>query len=207
MFDRALRRVIDPMMDRLARPLAERGLSADLATWSGFACGVAAMAAIAGNRYLLGLAFFLGNRLLDGLDGSLARARAPRGSDRGAYLDILLDFIVYAGIVFAFAMAQPERALAAAFLIFSFVGTGTSFLAFAIFAERRGLTSQLPAKKGFFHIGGLAEGGETIALFAIASLRPDWFEPLAWTAGALCWLTTVVRVRAALKLLPELPPS
>ncbi len=199
MFDRRLRQYCDPPLDRFAAILAARGWPADGLTWAGFALGLLAMLAIANAAYLCGLAFFLGNRLLDGLDGAVARAGRAFGrgpSDRGAYLDILLDFLIYAGFVFAFAWAVPDRGLAAAFLIFSFVGTGASFLAFAVFAPAR------DAKKGFAHLGGLTEGGETIAVFILFCLFPESFATIAWIFGGLCWLTTFGRLRAALRLLP-----
>ena len=85
----------------------------------------------------LALALLLVNRLADGLDGAVARQ--TRLTDLGGFLDIVLDFIVYAGMVFAFALADPAaNALAAAFLLFAFMGTGSSFLAFAIMAAKRG---------------------------------------------------------------------
>ncbi len=58
-----------------------------------------------------------------------------------------------------------------AFLLFSFInGTGSSFLAYAIMAERSG-SAGLPAqqghkRKGFFYLGGLTEGAETILVLA-----------------------------------------
>ena len=63
----------------------------------------------------------------DGLDGAVARHVGV--TDLGGYLDIVLDFLIYSGIVFGFAVGRPDQALPAAFLIFSFVGTGTAFLA------------------------------------------------------------------------------
>jgi phosphatidylglycerophosphate synthase len=193
MLDARLRRLIDPPLDRLCAPLARHGLSADLATIVGFAAGLAAMAAIAGEAYGLGLGFLLLNRLLDGLDGALARRTGI--TDRGGFLDIVCDFIVYAGVPMAFALADPAaNALPAAFLIFSFIGTATSFLAFAIMAAKRGMTTELRGKKSLYYLGGLTEGSETVLAFVLACLWPAWFPLIAWTFGALCWLTTAIRV-------------
>ncbi|HEX5079506.1 MAG TPA: CDP-alcohol phosphatidyltransferase family protein, partial [Geminicoccaceae bacterium] len=142
MLDARLRRLVDPALDRLCRPLAARGLPADAVTIAGFAIGVGAAAAIAAQAYLLGLGLLLLNRLFDGLDGAVARQRGL--TDRGGFLDIVLDFLVYAAVPFAFALAEPAtNALPAAFLVFSFVGSGTSFLAFAIMAAKRGITTEL----------------------------------------------------------------
>ena len=196
MLDARLRRLIDPPLERLAAPLAAHGLSANAATLAGFACGVAAMAAIAFQAYLLGLALLLLNRAFDGLDGAIARQRGL--TDLGGFLDILLDFIVYSGIPFAFALADPAaNALPAAFLIFSFVGTGASFLAFATMAAKRGLATDLRGKKSLYYLGGLTEGTETIAAFVLACLLPHWFAAVAWIFGTLCWLTTATRIAVA----------
>jgi len=196
MLDARLRRLIDPPLERLAGHLAGLGLSANAVTLIGFALGLCAMAAIALRAYPLGLALLLVNRLCDGLDGALARRRGL--SDLGGFLDITLDFIVYAGVPLAFALADPARnGLAAAFLIFSFVGTGTSFLAFAVMAAKRGLSTELRGRKSLYYLGGLTEGTETILAFVVACLLPGWFPTIAWIFGGLCWLTTATRIAVA----------
>jgi phosphatidylglycerophosphate synthase len=77
------------------------------------------------------------------------------------------------------------------------MGTGSSFLAFAIMAAKRGLSTELSGRKSLYYIGGLTEGTETIAAFVLACLWPAWFPLIAWVFGALCWLTTATRVAAA----------
>jgi phosphatidylglycerophosphate synthase len=200
MFDRALRRRIDPSLDRLARKAQAAGLSPDQVSWIGFGLGFLAIVAIASGSEFWGLLLFGANRLCDGVDGSLARLEQP--TDRGAYLDIVLDFFSYAGFVFACAVARPEDAVAAAFLIFSFVGTGTTFLAHAIMAAKRQLPEDATHRKGFANLGGLTEGGETIAVFVVMLLFPGAFAALAWIFGILCWLTTATRMHATLRTLP-----
>lgn len=196
MLDARLRRLVDPALDRLCRPLAQAGWSANLVTTLGFAIGLGAMAAIARQAYGVGLCLLLLNRLLDGLDGALARRLGV--SDLGGFLDIVGDFVIYAGVPLAFALAAPRaNALPAAFLIFSFVGTGTSFLAYAIMAAKRGMTTELRGKKSLYYLGGLTEGTETIVAFVLACLWPAWFPLIAWLFGGLCWLTTATRVAVA----------
>jgi phosphatidylglycerophosphate synthase len=129
--------------------------------------------------------------LADGLDGVIARQVGA--TDRGAFLDIALDFFFYATVPLGFALAAPENALAAAVLICAFVGTGSSFLAFAVIAAKRGLRSEAYSTKGIYYLGGLTEGAETIALFALMCLVPAWFVPLAYAFAAACLVTTVLR--------------
>jgi phosphatidylglycerophosphate synthase len=198
--DAPLRRLIDPPLDRLSVPLAAHGLSANAITVAGFAFGLAAAASIAWRAYLLGLALLLLNRLCDGLDGAVARRRGL--TDLGGFLDIVLDFLVYSAVPFAFALADPAaNALPAAFLIFSFMGTGSSFLTYAIMAAKRGLTTKLRGRKSLYYLGGLTEGTETIVAFVLACLWPAWFPPIAWVFGALCWLTTATRIMVAVQTL------
>ena len=195
MLDRAARQLVEPALARMAAAAERRGLTPNQVTIGGFVLGVAAIAAIAAGWYLAGLALLLANRVADGVDGTLARRVGL--TDLGGYLDIVLDFIVYAGAGFAFALADNENAVAAAFLIFSFMGTGSSFLAFAIFAAKRKLEGEAATAKGFYYLGGITEGTETILFFVIVLLSPDAFPAAAYIYGALCWLTTIGRVGAA----------
>lgn len=190
-----MRRLIDPPLDRMGRRLAAAGVSANAVTAAGFAVGLLAVPCLALQWYGAALAVILLNRLGDGLDGAVARR--TRLTDLGGYLDIVCDFVFYAAVPFGFALARPENAVAAAFLIFSFAGTGSSFLAFAILAAKRGLSTAARGAKSFYHLGGLTEGSETIALFVLICLAPSAFPPLAWGFGALCWITTVSRMLGA----------
>lgn len=199
MLDARLRRLAGRPLDRLGEALASRGLSAEAVTAAGFGVGGLAAAALAVQAYWPALALILANRLLDGLDGAVARHRGP--TDFGGFLDIVCDFVVYAGIVLGFALGRPDMALPAAFLIFSFVGTGTSFLAFAVAAAKRGISTGSHGAKSFYYLGGLTEATETTALFLAICLWPDGFAWLAWGFGALCWATAATRVAQARALL------
>jgi phosphatidylglycerophosphate synthase len=189
-------RFILPLQRKLLAPLAARfvarGVRADQISLAGFAIGLLAVPAIASGAYVFGLVLILLNRLADGLDGAVARQTLA--TDRGAFLDIALDFVFYATVPLAFALANPEHnALAAAVLITSFVGTGSSFLAFAVIAAKRGLTADAYPAKGLYYLGGLTEGGETIALFTAFCLFPQSFPVLAYGFAALCLITTLTR--------------
>ena len=136
MFDARLRRLIDPPLDAAGRRLAGWGLSANATTLGGFVIGLAALPLLAAGQFTAALIVILLNRLADGLDGAIARSLGP--SDLGGYLDILCDFLFYGAVVFGFVLAAPDNHIPGAFLLFSFIGTGSSFLAFAILAARHG---------------------------------------------------------------------
>ena len=195
MLDRALNDRLQRPLQALARWLAGQGVRADHLTWAGFAVGLLAVPLIASGHPRWALLAMALNRLADGLDGTLARLTTP--TDRGAFLDITLDFLFYASIPLAFALANPAaNGLAAAVLLFAFMGTASSFLAFAVLAARRGLTSTAYPRKGFYYLGGLTEATETLTVFTLMCLVPIWFVPLALGFAALCALTTVTRVVA-----------
>ncbi|MBA4260756.1 MAG: hypothetical protein C0443_01680 [Comamonadaceae bacterium] len=193
MLDKAIQQALRPLMTRAARGLVRLGVGADAISFTGLAIGLLAAGAIALQHYLPGLALLLLSRLLDGLDGAVARATQP--TDRGGFLDITLDFLFYAAIPLAFALADPAaNALPAAVLLASFIGTGSSFLAFAVVAEKQKLHSVALPDKSFYFLGGLTEATETIAAFAAMCLWPQWFPQIAYGFAVLCGITTVLRI-------------
>lgn len=202
MFDHRLNTALRGPLTAMARQLQARGLRPDTLTWAGFAVGLLALPLIASGHSGLALLAIALNRLADGLDGAVARLGQP--TDRGAFLDITLDFVFYASIPLGFALADPAaNGLAAALLLFGFMGTGSSFLAFAVLAARRGLHSTAFPNKGLYYLGGLTESTETIAVFVCMCLWPAWFVPLACGFAALCGLTTATRIVAALNALGD----
>lgn len=193
MLDRAAATLIRPAIDRLARVLAELGLGANQMTLLGFAIGMVAAALIASGYFLSAAAAILLSRLCDGLDGAIARR--SRTTDAGGFLDIALDFVFYAAIPLAFALADPTRnALAAALLLAAFCGTMSSFLAFAVIAAKRRMDNLAWPDKSFYFLGGLTEATETLACFIAMCIWPQHFALLASVFAALCLVTTVTRV-------------
>ncbi len=197
MLDAVARKLVDPPLNVAGRSLARAGVSANTVTTVGFVLGLGSAAAIAVEAYGAGLFLFALNRLADGLDGAVARAR--RKTDIGGYLDIVLDFLVYAAVVVGFAAARPENALPAALLLATFIGTGTTFLTFAIFAAKHGLETQSRGAKSLYYLGGLTEGTETIIFFVLFCLLPSWFPTLAYIFAAGCVITTTSRIAIAVR--------
>ncbi len=194
MLDRHLVPWQERVLHRPAKWLAAQGINANALTITGFVAGMLAVLSIAFQRYELGLALILVNRVFDGLDGAVARLTNP--TDRGAFLDIALDFFFYAAVPVGFALADPTaNALPASVLLLSFVGTGSSFLAFAAIGQRRGLPPPQFPQKGILYLGGLTEGAETIAFLVLACLLPAAFPVLALVFAAFAMLTTIARWR------------
>ena len=194
MFDAKLKLVIDPFLVQSGKICLRLGLTANMLTVTGFVIGLCCGLLIYAEAYNWALLALLLSRICDGLDGAVARLSQP--TDFGGYLDIVCDFLFYAFVPFCFALSHPEQAAAAAFLMLSFVGTGTSFLAYAILdaKQKAGNVLQHKRTKSFAYLGGLTEGTETIAVFALILLYPAYFTALALVFGFLCWLTTGYRV-------------
>jgi phosphatidylglycerophosphate synthase len=200
MLDRAANAALMPLLQAGARLLVRARIGADAVSVAGFIVGLTAAAAIALQAYALGLALLLASRLADGLDGPVARLTQP--TDRGAFLDITLDFLFYASIPLAFAFADPAaNAQPAAVLLAAFIGTGSSFLAFAVLAQKRGIASSEYPNKGLYYLGGLTEATETLICFALMCVWPEKFAWWAYGFAALCALTTATRIVGGVRVL------
>jgi phosphatidylglycerophosphate synthase len=191
MFDARLRPLIDPPLNALGRWLARWGIGANTVTLAGLIPALGAAVAISHEQYLVGLALILVNRLLDGLDGAVARANGL--TDLGGYLDTLADYVLYVAVPIAFGLANAANTLAALLLVASFTLTCASFLVFAAIAAKRGEETSAHGAKSIFYSTGLAEGGETIAAFAAMCLWPAQFPAIAIGFAMLCLLTVIQR--------------
>ncbi len=208
MLDRSLKPFLDIPLDFIARGAVYCGVRPNQVTFFAFLLGIVAFVLICLEHYGWALVFVLLNRVLDGLDGVLAR-RMKRISDRGGFLDIVFDFLFYGLVPLGFAVADPElNALAAALLLFSFIGTGSSFLAFALFAQKRNISTDFSAEfsKSFHYLGGLTEGTETVFMFVLMLLFPSFFWLFAIVFSIACFFTTSTRIYSSYVRLRDEPP-
>jgi len=196
MFDAKLRPLIDPPLNRVGRALAKMGVTANMLTFGGLALGLGGAIAIALGALWLGLGLITANRLLDGLDGAVARVNGP--TVLGGYFDIVADFAFYVSVPVGFGVLAAENTLPALVLVASFVLTGVSFLAFAVIAAERGEETAAHGAKSFFYSTGLAEGSETIAVFVAMCVFPAWFAVIAYAYAGLCVLTVFQRSAMAI---------
>jgi phosphatidylglycerophosphate synthase len=200
MIDARIRELIDPPLARAGRSLAATGIGADAITIGGCVLGLAAALAIARGQFGIALILLIANRIADGLDGAVAQA--TRRTDRGAFLDITLDFFVYAAVPLGFAAWNAHaNALPAAFLLASFLANGSAFLAFSVMAERHGLVTARQGRKSIYYLAGMAEGFETIAFMVAFCIFPGQFPILATVFATLCWASAAGRLFLGWKLL------
>lgn len=200
MFDARIRILIDPPLNAAGRRMAGWGLSANTVTIAGFLAGIIGAMLIAAGQPLAGLVIILMSRVADGLDGAIARATEK--TDLGGFLDVVLDFIFYGAVPLAFAIHDPgNNALAAAVLLLSFFANGTTFLAYAIMAEKREIETTAQGIKSLYYMSGLAEGAETILAIVLFCLFPSDFAMIAYAYAALCYASATGRIILAWKTL------
>ena len=197
MFDVALRRFVDPALNRIAVGIVDARISANMLTISGAGLALAAAFFISQSNFAAALGLILLNRIVDGLDGAVARIKGP--TEFGGYLDTICDYIFYLSIPVAFGLMDPVNQIPALLLVASFTLTAVSFLAFAAIAARHASDEGAHGPRAFIYSTGLMEGAETIAFFALFCLFPGFFPTLAIVFAALCLLTVVQRFILASK--------
>ena len=148
----SLTSALDTALARAAGRTAALGVSARLLVLGGFALGLLAIPAIALGRFWIGFALVIAGRA----SALVGRPNAPE-------LAATLAAIVLASLPFAFALADPSRALASCFALFGFV---------AFVSVRR--------------VDALVELVCAV-LFAVACAVPAWFSLIAYALGIACF--------------------
>lgn len=202
MLDAPVRRLLAPPLDVAAAGLSRAGVPAFALTGAGWVAGVGACVSGATGHWTVALVLWLVNRLLDGLDGPVARRRGA--SELGGFLDIVADFSIYAGFVVAVGIDRPDARIACLALLTAYYVSGTAFLALSSILERRGDDSTADGRSLLF-VGGLAEGTETVIAYVAFCLFPEHAEPIAWTFTAAVAITALQRIGQAVLTLRESP--
>jgi len=183
-------------LDAGAEALLARNIDANLLTWAGFAAGLLAAALISIGWTSIGLVVLVASRLADGLDGALARA--SKATDFGAYLDIVLDLIVFSALAAAFSLADPANKFAGLALMITLTGVGAASLALQLFAAKHGVgvdasdseTDQRP----FFYVSAFVESSEITLFFLVALVWPQAFPVIGWIFAIACGVTIAQRI-------------
>ena len=197
MLDARLRRLTAAPLARAGRALDRTGVRAGWVTAAGWLLGAGACVAAGAAAWWAALALWLANRLLDGLDGAVARASTPTA--RGAFVDLVADFSVYGGFVVGVAVAEPPARLACAVLLLAYYASGAAFLSLSSLLERQGRAGG--DERSLRFIGGLAEGTETIVAYVLFCLLPADAAAIAWVFAAAVGVTALQRVWVGARLL------
>jgi len=194
-FDLLLRALKDRLLEPIARLLGPR-VAPNLVTV--LACLVGLGAGMCAWRRAYGAALLLWalNRLLDGLDGTLARVHG-RQTDFGGYLDILLDFAVYTAVPTGLALGRPAFPVLAACvaLLGSFFVNAASWMYLSAVLERRDAGAKQRGELTTVTMPpGLVAGTETVVLYTLFLLFPGRLTALFGLMAALVYVTVVQRV-------------
>lgn len=183
--------------DRLMTPMAGQTFAAihpNAISIIAMLIGLCSVIAILAQLYWVGLGLWVLNRIMDGLDGVVARVHQKQ-SDFGGYLDLFLDFIIYLAVPLAFLAATPTTVnlWAGLFLLTSYVLNSISWTTLAALLEKRQrhtinrLTSmEMPT--------GLIEGAETIVFYTLFYLLPGQIAILFTAMAILVVFTASQRV-------------
>jgi len=197
MLDQVLRARLRPSIDRVARPLAALGVPPIALTGAGLLAGLGACVCIATGVYGAALGLWLLNRLLDGLDGAVARRR--EATDLGGMLDFVADFVVYSGFIVGIAIASAGARVACVVLLATYLVNIVTLLSFSSVIERRALP--LGDERSLKLLPGVAEGAETIIVYVLFCLLPAASTVLAWTFAGLVTVTALQRMTEAVRTL------
>ncbi len=192
------------MWSRAARSLWSVGVTSRQLTAAGFFTGVAAAVLVAIGWWWVALVVWLTSRVFDGLDGAVARFEGPTAA--GGYLDVMADFAVYAAFVVGIAVQVPDARLGAVVLLAAYYVSGAAFLAWAAATrsrqsqrgDRRDRGLALGDDRSVEFVGGLAEGFETIVVYALVCVMPQRATAIVWFFALMVGVTAVQRIRFAL---------
>jgi phosphatidylglycerophosphate synthase len=213
MRDAALRRQKDRWLEPIATQ-ALAGVHPNSISAAALVVGLLAAAAAWQGMLWLGLLLWIGNRVLDGLDGVVAR-KYGKQSDFGGYLDLALDYVVYLAIPVAFVALEPSplRFWGGLLLISSFVLNLMSWSVLSAILEKRRwqAAARSQEREGARAFGrqperqperqttvemppGLIEGAETIAFYTLFFLLASQVSFLFLLMALLVFFTAAQRI-------------
>ena len=197
MIDNYLVKLLNPLFHILGSVFLKFKLNANIVSLLGLFFSFVSFFLILNFNFISALFFFILGRIMDGVDGNLAN-RMGR-TDFGGFLDIVFDFISYSLIPLAFILILNSNAFYGSILLASFFGTGSTFLALAIF-ERKNLLLD-SHNKSFFQVGGLIGGGITIFFLSLMMIFPNSFNLISIIFSILCIIGTIERIYYAYDIL------
>ncbi len=192
MFDKKINIISEPILRYLAKKFLKTGIKSNFVTFFGFFLGLISFIFICFGNFYFALVFFLFNRFFDGLDGALARL--TKATDLGGFYDIVCDFIIYGLLPLGFIIIDKTNSISYAFLLSSFIGTGTTFLASAWYVEKNKKFLKDRKSKSFYYSGGITEGFETIICFVMMLIFKEYSHIIACFFAILCWITVIIRI-------------
>lgn len=199
MFDDRVRRLLGPVLRTPAAALDRLGIGPNLVTVAGFVISLGAAAAVAGGLVAVGMALWLASRLLDALDGAVARIRGS-GTPFGGFLDITLDMASYSLMAVGFAVRQPEQWLLWLLVLVGYLLCITTVAVLSSLLERARVAVG-DNDRSLQFTAGFAEAGETTVVYLVVAMAPQWATPVLIGWVIVLAATVVQRVLLARRLL------
>ncbi len=200
MLDEELRQGAKPFYRPVATTLARQGVTGNTLTGASLGVGVLCLGTIALGFNVLGLVLWLLNRLLDGIDGEVARLRGET-SEFGTFADIAADFLMYGGFLVALAIQHPNARLALVVLFFAYYLNGSVFLALSGILQRMGV--ERPTERSLHFRRSLAEGFETIVAGVLFLVFPGHVSLIAWIFAAMVFVSSAQRLWDGWRMLKQ----
>ena len=185
MIELRIRGRIEKFIDPIGGFFARVGFTPTWLTAMGLGLTLVGAFLVANTMFISGAIVALAGSALDGLDGSVARARGT-ASASGALLDSVADRMgetgMWAGLTFA--LAETPRLT---FLCVVSVAGALLVSYIRAKAESMGISGK----------GGLMGRAERVILLTIGLLAFDYIEPVLWLMVILTWITVFQRFYGA----------
>lgn len=181
MIELRVRKRVDRMVNPVGRALARIGVTPTWLTLIGLAVTLTGAILVAREHFIAGALVAALGSALDGLDGSVARARGS-ASRSGALLDSVADRIGETGMWAGLAFALSDSARLSLLCVLSL---GASLLVSYV----RGKAESLGADGR----GGIMGRAERVILMTFGLLFIDYVEVMLWAMAILTWLTVMQR--------------
>ena len=199
MFDERVRAILPRAVTPVIRLLAQAAVTPNVLSVVAFGTALVAGGLVANGFTRLGIGVWLVSRVGDGLDGILAR-ETGRSTALGAFLDITLDMAAYSAMVVGFAIAHPDLGVVWAIILVGYVLAITTTLALSNAAAAAGRRVS-DTNRTFQFTTGMAEAGETTAMYVLWVVFPGWLGLLAWVWVVMVFVTVVQRSCLAYRVL------
>lgn len=174
MIDKLLRNAKEIILYPLAKQ-AGKVMHPNMISILSFAAGLVCVYFILCGSLMTAMILWFLNRLLDGLDGTVARTTG-KTSDFGGYLDIILDFIIYCSIPVAlvYSNSSPEKYLTLSLLLASYYVNAASWMYLSAILEKRNLGALSNNEMTSVSMPpGIADGTMTIIFYTMFFIFPD----------------------------------
>ena len=199
MLDKELRRLKDIILVPAANAVGNRVHPITI-TGIGFFIGIGSVVLLYLGCFYFALGLWILNRILDGLDGLVAR-QSGRKSDLGGFLDLAADFFIYAAIplVVAFHYNDVFHYAVTALLLAAFYINASLWMSVSAILEKHNCREDKDTS--LFMPRGLVEGFETIIFYSFIFIFPFWYPYIALTMVAVMVVGIVIRLFQSIGLI------